>query len=227
MNGLVLLLPHGYEGQGPEHSNARPERFLQLCAQYNMQVVNCSTPAQLFHVLRRQLKRDFRKPLIIMTPKALLRHPKVFSPIRDFESSGFQEVLSDPYISVPTKVETCILCSGKIYYDLLEGRENLAPDKKAVAIVRLEQYYPFPEKQLIEMFKLYSKAKKFIWAQEEPRNMGAYTFLAPKLQELFQKIKREVSLSYGGRTERASPAIGNMQLHIQEQESVIQHCFLD
>ena len=227
MNGLVLLLPHGYEGQGPEHSNARPERFLQLCAQYNMQVVNCSTPAQLFHVLRRQMKRDFRKPLIVMTPKALLRHPKVLSPIRDFESSNFQEVLPDPYINVPTKVETCILCSGKIYYDLLEGRENLAPDKKAVAIVRLEQYYPFPEKQLMETLKLYSKAKKFTWAQEEPKNMGAYTFLAPKLQELFRQSKREVILTYGGRTERASPAIGNMQLHTQEQEAVIRSCFSD
>ena len=227
MNGLVLFLPHGYEGQGPEHSNARPERFLQLCAQYNMQVLNCSTPAQLFHALRRQIKRDFRKPLIVMTPKALLRHPKVTSSLQDFEFASFQEVLPDPHITVPTKVETCILCSGKIYYDLLEGKEKLAPNKKEIALIRLEQYYPFPDKQLIKVLSLYSKAKKLIWAQEEPQNMGAYAFIAPKLQMLLQKNKREMSLSYRGRTERASPAIGSMQLHIEEQEAVIRSCFLD
>lgn len=225
MSGIVLLLPHGYEGQGPEHSNARPERFLQLCAQNNIQVCNLTTPAQLFHALRRQVKRDFRKPLVVMSPKALLRHPKVVSAPEEFEKGHFFEVLADPELDNPRKVKRLILTSGKLFYELLEERSKQAQHED-VAIIRLEQYYPFPATQLLKAVKNFAKVEQVIWAQEEPKNMGAYTFLAPRLHELCVKaFGATVSFRYVGRSERASPAIGNMQLHVQEQEEIVKGCF--
>ena len=169
MAGLVLLLPHGYEGQGPEHSSARLERFLQLCAQENMQVAYPTTPSQIYHILRRQLKRDWRKPLVIMSPKSLLRHPKVISPLDELEKGSFREVITDPVAK--DGVKRAILCSGKIYYELLEEREKNHNDG-SVAILRVEQLYPLPTEQLAKELKGYGQLKSIIWAQEEPKNMG-------------------------------------------------------
>lgn len=226
MSGLVMLLPHGYEGQGPEHSNARPERFLQLCAQYNMQVCNLTTPAQFFHAIRRQVKRDFRKPLVIMSPKALLRHPSVVSSHEDLSQGHFREVLSDPGLDSPRKVKRCVLVSGKLFYDLLAEREKLA-NAEEVALIRIEQIYPFPGTQLLKVIRSFSKLEQVIWAQEEPKNMGSYFFVAPKLQELFQKnFSNSLTFRYVGRSERSSPAIGTAQLHKQEQEEIVKGCFI-
>lgn len=174
MNGLVLLLPHGYEGQGAEHSSGRMERFLESCADGNMMVVNCTTPANFFHVLRRQLAFDFRRPLVVFTPKSLLRHPKCVSTLEDLSTGRFQEVMDDPSAS-PKKVERVIFCQGKIYYELLEKKEELGADN--VAIVRIEQLHPLPEKQLNAILERYSNAKNHVWVQEEPVNMGAWGYL--------------------------------------------------
>ncbi|RYZ99019.1 MAG: 2-oxoglutarate dehydrogenase E1 component, partial [Proteobacteria bacterium] len=179
MTGLTMLLPHGYEGQGPEHSSARMERFLQMCAQDNMQVVYATTPAQIFHVLRRQVKRDFRKPLVIMSPKSLLRHPRVVSSLDDLVKGGFKEVIADAQASKEaSKVKRAVLCSGKIYYELLDEREKNQNDG-GTALIRVEQLYPFPADQIASAIKNYPNLKQIIWAQEEPKNMGAYTFVAP------------------------------------------------
>lgn len=226
MSGLVMLLPHGYEGQGPEHSSARLERFLQLCAQDNMQVCNITTPAQLFHALRRQTKRDFRKPLVIMSPKSLLRHPKVISPLANFTSGTFEEVLSD----VTTKaavVETLVLCSGKVYYDIAAEKEQLeGKGGEKVALVRVEQLYPFPEPKLQAVFKNYPKLKRVVWTQEEPKNMGAWAFVFPRLLELVHaSALKGVEVLYNGRTERASPATGNEKAHAYEQKEIVRGCF--
>jgi len=218
-NGLVLLLPHGYEGQGPEHSSARLERFLQLCAQHNIQVCNLSTPAQLFHALRRQVKRDFRKPLVIMSPKSLLRHPKVISSKKDLTDGVFNEVLFE----ANDKAERIIFCSGKLYYDLLAEKEE-TKDKK-VALVRVEQLYPYPEKEITKALKGFKNATSFVWAQEEPQNMGAYWYIAPKLRHSIADAKFSASLYYAGRTERSSPATGAPQVHKDEQNSIIKTCF--
>ncbi len=224
MTGLVLLLPHGYEGQGPEHSSARLERFLQLCAQENMQVAYPTTPAQLFHILRRQVKRDFRKPLVIMSPKSLLRHPKVISSLEELSKGAFQEVIPDALATKEaSSVKRVILCSGKIYYELLDEREKNQNDG-GTAIVRVEQLYPFPGEQIAQAVKSYPNLKQILWAQEEPRNMGAYTFVAPRLQELFAGLSG-ISFRYVGRTERASPAIGSPKVHQTEQSEIIKGCF--
>lgn len=223
MSGLVLLLPHGYEGQGPEHSSARLERFLQMCAQDNIQVCNMTTPAQLFHVLRRQMKRDIRKPLIIMSPKSLLRHPLVVSKIKDFTEGEFNEVLAD--VGAKAKdVESAILCSGKVYYDLLAAKENVAGQEK-VALIRTEQLYPFPAHRFSPIFKSYTKLKKLVWCQEEPKNMGAWTFMQPRLTELLTSLELNASLSYAGRTERASPATGSEKVHKFEQAELVQAAY--
>ena len=223
MAGLVLLLPHGYEGQGPEHSSARLERFLQLCAQDNMQVAYPSTPAQIFHVLRRQVKRDWRKPLVIMSPKSMLRHPKVISSLDELEKGSFKEMIPDP--SPRESVKKVILCTGKIYYELLEEREKNHKDG-TVAIVRVEQLYPFPLEQISKELKNYPNLKNIIWAQEEPKNMGSYSFVAPRLQEgLMELASRGIGFRYVGRTERASPAIGSPKVHQQEQTEIIKGCF--
>lgn len=225
-NGLTLLLPHGYEGQGPEHSSARLERFLQLCAQGNMQVCNLTTPANLFHVLRRQMKRDFRKPLVIMSPKSLLRHPKVVSGWKDLSQGGFHEVMADPKTTDLKKAETLVLCSGKLYYDLDEAREKTYKDSANVAIVRVEQLYPFPRVQLAPFLSGMPKLSRVVWAQEEPKNMGAYTYILPKLEHLVHELgKKNLRVEYVGRTERASPAVGSPYQHQKEQQAIIDMVF--
>jgi len=224
MSGLVLLLPHGYEGQGPEHSSARLERFLQMCAQDNIQVCNMTTPAQLFHVLRRQMKRDFRKPLVIMSPKSLLRHPLVISKVKEFTEGEFQEVLGDMNVKAKD-VESVIICSGKVYYDLLAAKEKTSGQEK-VALIRAEQLYPFPAHKFAPIFKSYPNLKKVVWCQEEPKNMGAWFFMQPRLTELLEEVASEkVSVSYAGRTERASPATGSEKVHQYEQAELVQNAY--
>ncbi len=222
-SGLVLLLPHGYEGQGPEHSSARLERYMQLCAQGNMQVCNITTPANLFHALRRQVKRDFRKPLIVMSPKSLLRHPKAVSSYQDFTEGRFQEVLEDPKLSDPSQIETLVLCSGKLYFDLDQARDNSEKDLSDKAIIRIEQLYPFPRTQLAPFISGFPKLKRVIWAQEEPRNMGAFSTIKPYIEELLEEIgKEKIKVEYVGRSYRASPAVGSTKVHIQEQNEIVE-----
>ncbi|MFN8944315.1 MAG: 2-oxoglutarate dehydrogenase subunit E1, partial [Pseudobdellovibrionaceae bacterium] len=222
MSGLVLLLPHGYEGQGPEHSSARLERFLQLFAQNNIQVCNLTTPAQIFHALRRQVKRDFRKPLIVMSPKSLLRHPKAVSQLSDFSDHGFQEVIGDSIVD-PTAVESLVFVSGKIYYELIEEREKNKNMK--VAIARLEQIAPFPEAHLAAEIRKYPNLKRVIWSQEEPKNMGSYQFVFFRFHEMFAKEKNRMALEYIGRPERSSPATGSIYRHKVEQAAIVAECF--
>ena len=215
-SGIVLLLPHGYEGQGPEHSSARPERFLQACAENNIQVANLTTPAQIFHALRRQMHRDFKKPLIIMSPKSLLRHPAAVSRIDDFTSGSFQEIIDDPVASA--KTSRVILCTGKVYYDLIEYREtNKIADS---AIIRLEQLYPLHRNRLSELFDKYGHDKRLIWCQEEPQNMGAWSWIAPQLEEIFGH--RAI---YAGRDAGASPAVGALAVHKMERAALLQDAF--
>jgi 2-oxoglutarate dehydrogenase E1 component len=221
MCGLVLLLPHGYEGQGPEHSSAKLERFLQLCAQNNMQVMNLTTPAQIFHALRRQIKRDFRKPMIVMSPKKLLRYPRAVSSLEDLANGGFQEVIPDTVDK--SKVDTVVFVSGKLYYDLLEEREK--NKKENVALVRLEQIYPFAAEQVAAVLKSYPKLKKLIWSQEEPKNMGAYQNVYFKFTELITQQGLKLEIKYVGRPERSSPATGSIYRHQVEQNEIIQGCF--
>ncbi|MDA9555024.1 2-oxoglutarate dehydrogenase E1 component [Pelobium sp.] len=214
-NGLVMLLPHGYEGQGPEHSSARVERFLELCAEYNMQVVNCTTPAQFFHVLRRQLTRGIRKPLIVFTPKSLLRYPKCVSPLADFTKNKFREVIDDVNVKA-AQVKRVLLCTGKIYYDLLEEQEKNS--RTDVALVRLEQMYPTPFKQLEKIREKYSQAE-FIWVQEEPENMGAWPFISRVFRKSafdFDVISRKAS---------SSPATGFAKQHAAEQAEIVTKAF--
>ena len=210
-SGLVLLLPHGWEGLGPEHSSARLERFLQLCAQDNIQVCNLTTPAQYFHLLRRQAKAKFRKPLIIMAPKSLLRHPLAVSDLKEMTAGTFKEVLEDPD---PVKsLRRILFCSGKIYYELLQKRREMK--KTDTAIVRLEQFYPFPEMQLKAVIQKYKRVRQFIWVQEEPENMGAWFFVRPRLEKLTGK-----PLEYIGRNAAASPATGFPSIYRKEQVGV-------
>jgi 2-oxoglutarate dehydrogenase E1 component len=216
MSGLVLLLPHGYEGQGPEHSSARLERFLQLCAEGNMQVCSPTTPAQFFHVLRRQMHRPFRKPLIVMTPKSLLRHERCRSPLDDFTAGGFRLVLDDSVGVAAERIQRVVLCSGKIYFDLLKGRDERGVDD--VALVRVEQLYPFPQAELQEVLARYRQAEDVMWVQEEPRNMGAWSFIEPRLQQILPGYR---GVTYGGRPEAASPATGSHRSHTREQEELI------
>jgi 2-oxoglutarate dehydrogenase E1 component len=224
MSGLVMLLPHGYEGQGPEHSSARLERFLQLAAQYNIQVCNLTTPAQVFHAFRRQIKRPFRKPLVIMSPKILLRHPKAVSSLNDFAKGSFQEVIEDSTCD-NSKVDTVLLCSGKIYYELLEERAK-KKDAHRFALVRLEQIYPFPFKRLAEVLKKFPKLKTLAWVQEEPKNNGAWTFVYFKIKELFDTEKiQKISIGYAGRDERSSPAVGSIHKHKLEQQAILEDAF--
>jgi 2-oxoglutarate dehydrogenase E1 component len=210
-SGLVMLLPHGYEGQGPEHSSARLERFLQLCAEDNMQVAYPSAPAQYFHVLRRQIKRDFRKPLILMTPKSLLRLKAAASPLEELISGRFQEVLDDTEAD-PARVRRVVLCSGKLYYELLERRAQ--EESGEVALLRVEQFYPFPEEQLRSALARYRKAREYVWAQEESQNMGAWTFMEPRLRAMGYGVE------YVGRDASASPATGSRQVHLREQKEI-------
>jgi 2-oxoglutarate dehydrogenase E1 component len=211
LSGLVLLLPHGWEGLGPEHSSARLERFLQLCAKDNIQVCNLTTPAQYFHLLRRQAKESYRKPLIIMTPKSLLRHPLAISEINELTSSEFREVLEDP--DDLTSVSCILFCSGKIYYELLQKRRELK--KNDFAIVRLEQFYPFPEAQIKTVLQKYKKARRFMWVQEEPENMGAWYFLRFRLENIVGK-----PMEYVGREAAATTATGYPNIYRKEQAAV-------
>lgn len=226
VSGLTMLLPHGYEGGGPEHSSARLERFLQSCAQANMQVVNITTPANFFHVLRRQVRRDFRKPLIVMSPKSLLRHPKVVSPLEELWSGQFHEVLPDPNMGEAKSVETLILCSGKLFYELDHYRQEVTKGRNDVAIVRVEQLYPFPRVQLTPFLNGFPKLSKVIWAQEEPRNMGAWSFMEPRLRDLLGELgRKKVEIQYVGRVDKASPAVGSPKLHEKEQGEILEKCF--
>jgi len=217
-SGIVLLLPHGYEGQGPEHSSARLERFLQACAEDNIQVCNLTTAGQYFHVLRRQMKRDFIKPLIIMTPKSLLRSEQAASRTEDFTRGNFSEILPGPEIGSPDKVDRIILCSGKVYYDLLGHRHEQGIEN--AALVRLEQLYPLAEEKLNATLEPFIKAKKIVWCQEESQNMGAWTYIEPRLRSL---LGREIL--YAGRNASASPAVGALAVHKREQNCVINEAF--
>lgn len=218
LSGLVMLLPHGMEGQGPEHSSARLERYLQLCAEDNMQVVNCTTPANFFHVLRRQLHTQWRKPLIVMTPKSLLRHKAAVSTLKDMETGTyFQKIIGDPVINTPSRV---VLCSGKIYYELLEERD--AKQSKDIAILRLEQYYPFPEESLFEELKSFSDIP-LVWCQEEPQNMGAWNFVDRRIEKVLKNLKNiHARPYYAGRPEAASPATGIAGRHEKEQAKLVE-----
>ena len=217
-SAIVLLLPHGYEGQGPEHSSARLERFLQLCAEENMQVCYPTTPAQYFHVLRRQMHRKYRKPLILMTPKSLLTHEQAVSTESDFTDSRFFEILADSEASAK-KVERVIFCSGKVYYDLIKYRkENNLTD--AAAIIRIEQLFPLYKDKVARLTKPLINAKKFIWCQEEPENMGAWTFILPQLLNLFPGY-----IHYAGRPASASPAAGTIQAHQAQQAALVKQAF--
>ena len=234
-SGLVMLLPHGYEGQGPEHSSARLERFLQLCSNDNMQVMNCTTPANYFHALRRQMHRDFRKPLIIMTPKSLLRHKYCVSNLKDFsKKNSFHRVLWDHAIDPQSKgfiklkktekIKKVILCSGKVYFDLLEAREKLKVDD--VVLYRIEQLYPFPAKTLVKELKPYAKNAIFYWCQEEPKNMGAWFSVRDYMQWTLDNIKaKNNQISYIGRSPDATPATGFAKRHISQQQEIINKVF--
>jgi 2-oxoglutarate dehydrogenase E1 component len=215
--GLTLFLPHGYEGQGPEHSSARLERYLQLCAEQNMQVCVPSNPAQMFHMIRRQALRPFRKPLVVMTPKSLLRHKLSVSALSDLSGGRFQLLIPEIDDIKAAKVERVVFCSGKVYYDLLEARRVAGVDD--VAIVRIEQLYPFPQTEYAETLAGYPNARDIIWCQEEPGNQGAWYQIRHRLQE---PLKQKHVLSYAGRAPSASTAAGYMQLHLQQQKALIQ-----
>lgn len=220
-NSIVLLLPHGYEGQGPEHSSARLERFLILCAEDNMQVCNVTTPSQYFHLLRRQIKHSMQKPLIIMTPKSLLRLPEARSPKEDFLKGKFEEFLDDNLINSADKIEKLILTSGKVFYDLLKFREkNKISD---TAIIRIEQYYPFNKDKLASILDKYKKAKEIVWVQEEPKNMGAWNFLTGRISELLKDNQKLICKS---RNESASPANGSAKITMQEQIELVKSAFI-
>ncbi len=229
-SGLVLLLPHGYEGQGPEHSSARLERFLQLCAGENIQVVNCTTPSNYFHVLRRQMHREFRKPLIIMTPKSLLRHKRCISNISEFISkSSFHRVLEDDAykkennlisLKKDNKIKKVVMCSGKIYYDLIEERERTKNND--TVFVRIEQLYPFPAKTLAKVLKKYKKAK-FIWCQEEPKNMGAWNTMRNYIERTLEMINfKDINVKYVGRSASSTTATGNANKHLAQQKEILE-----
>ncbi len=220
-SGLVLLLPHGYEGQGPEHSSARPERFLQLCAEDNMQVANCTTPANYFHILRRQMNRDFRKPLVLMTPKSLLRHKSAVSSLADFTGdSHFRRILSDPGGPRDEDVRRLVLCTGKVAYELIEARDRAGISD--VSIVRIEQLYPFPGEALLARLQRMTNLQEVVWAQEEPQNQGYWTHVEPRIErrlaEAGLKPKRPI---YAGRAASASPATGLAKRHAAEQAALI------
>ncbi len=215
MNGVTLLLPHGYEGSGPEHSSARIERFLQMCAEYNIVVTDITTSANLFHAFRRQLHWPFRKPLVNFSPKANLRHPGSFSPMKDFTAGGFQEVIDDAFVGRAEDVKKVLFCSGKIYFELAERQQK--DNRKDTAIVRLEQLYPLPVQQLEALYKKYSQAATWFWVQEEPLNMGAASFLQMNLK----------SINYGviSRQPSAATATGYSKVHAQEQAEIIETAF--
>ena len=215
--GLVMMLPHGYEGQGPEHSSARLERYLQLCAEHNIQVCVPSTPAQIFHLLRRQMLRNFRKPLVIMTPKSLLRKPEAVSGLNELAKGGFQTVIPEVDQLDPKSVKRVVACSGKVYYDLLIGRRERRLDD--IAIIRVEQLYPFPHKQFAAEMKRYPNAKEVVWCQEEPQNQGAWY----QTRHYFvENMREDQKLHYAGRPSSASPAVGYAAKHLEQQKALVE-----
>jgi 2-oxoglutarate dehydrogenase E1 component len=218
-SGLVLLLPHGYEGQGPEHSSARIERFLTLSAGDNLQVVNATTAAQYFHVLRRQVRRPVRRPLVIFTPKSLLRARHARSPIVDLETGRFREVLDDPGVADPASVRRVILCSGKVAYDATAHRDEHG---LPVAVVRVEQLYPWPEMLVLDTVSRYSSARDVVWLQEEPENMGPWNFVHGRLHRL---LRGEYTLRHVSRPESASPASGSQTVHQRQQADILLRAF--
>ena len=228
MSGLVMLLPHGFEGQGPEHSSARLERFLQMCAQDNWIIANCSTPANYFHILRRQIHRSFRKPLVMMTPKSLLRHKMCISEAADFtEGSSFHRVLwddaqkgnSDLTLKPDSEIRRVVLSSGKVYYDLLEARDTQGLDD--VYLMRLEQFYPFPAMSLLKELQRFPNAD-LVWCQEEPKNQGAWSFIEPNLEWILGRLKgKTLRPRYVGRTASASPATGLASQHKAQQQALV------
>ena len=211
MNDLVVLLPHGYEGQGPEHSSARMERYLTLAAENNLQIANCTTPANFFHLLRRQLHRPFRKPLIVFTPKSLLRHPLCVSPVGDFTLGKFKEVIDDVSVD-PEQVNKVVFCNGKLYYDLLAEREKL--NNNRIALIRIEQLYPFPLQQILAINARYKKAKTHIWTQEEPANMGAWNFI-------YESLANQIPVKLIARPASGSPATGSGKFHVIRQQKIL------
>jgi 2-oxoglutarate dehydrogenase E1 component len=225
MSGLVLLLPHGFEGQGPEHSSGRPERFLQLCAEDNLQIVNCTTPAQYFHVLRRQLRRPYRCPLVIFTPKSLLRAARCTSRVEELANGRFQVVIDDSAVRDPKAVRHLLLCWGKVYYDLVAHREKRDGVREGeargdVAIVRIEQLYPWPAEELARLRDRYAAAERLVWVQEEPANMGGWEFVRELLREIWQR-----EFSYAGRSAAASPAVGSQRVHHEELAAFLAAAF--
>ncbi|TFG38981.1 MAG: 2-oxoglutarate dehydrogenase E1 component, partial [Chromatiales bacterium] len=214
--GLTMFLPHGYEGQGPEHSSARLERFLQLCAEHNIQVCIPSTPAQMFHMIRRQQVRTYRKPLIVLTPKSLLRHKMSVSPIRDLSTGRFELIIPEIAAFSVEKIQRLVFCSGKVYYDLLESRETHGI--KDVALIRVEQLYPFPVDEYAELIARHAHVKEIVWCQEEPLNQGAWYQIKHRLQEPLQSHQE---LYYAGRPSAAAPASGIFKIHLQQQQALV------
>jgi 2-oxoglutarate dehydrogenase E1 component len=219
MNGLVLLLPHGFEGQGPEHSSARLERFLQLCADDNIQVCNATTAAQYFHLLRRQVRREVRKPLVLFTPKAPLRMKESRSVIDDLTTGSFEEVLDDPKVTDRDAVRRMVFCSGKVAWDAMAERDRRAAP---AAVIRVEQLYPFPSARLIELLALYPNARDLVWLQEEPENMGAWNFVEARTWRLKE---RGYHLRHVSRVESGSPATGTKAIHDQELADLMDETF--
>jgi 2-oxoglutarate dehydrogenase E1 component len=224
MSGLVMLLPHGFEGQGPEHSSARIERFLQMCADDNFHIANCTTPAQYFHLLRRQMRRNYRAPLVVFTPKSLLRHAQATSRPEELARGSFRTVLTDERaLLAPSAVQRIIFSSGKVYYDLAAEREQRWPEGDSpVALVRVEELYPWPEQALAETVQAFSSADRVVWAQEEPANMGAWTFVRERIQGVLHPHQQ---LAYAGRRESASPAAGSQRIHREEQAKLVAVAF--
>ena len=218
--GLTMLLPHGYEGQGPEHSSARLERFLQLCAEYNIQVCVPTTPSQIFHIIRRQAIRPMRRPLIIMSPKSLLRHKQATSTLEELANGSFKTVLPESSEAIEaSKVKRIILCSGKVYYDLINRREELAKDD--VAVIRLEQLYPFPYADLESELEQYKNVESLVWCQEEPKNQGAWHANRHRMNRVLEKLYPELKIRFAGRISSAAPAAGYMSIHVEEQEALV------
>jgi 2-oxoglutarate dehydrogenase E1 component len=214
--GLVMLLPHGFEGQGPEHSSARLERYLQLCAEQNIQVVVPSTPAQCFHMLRRQMKRGFRKPLVAMSPKSLLRHRLAVNSLEDLTEGHFQEIIPEIDAHDPAKITRVVACSGKVFYDLLEARRERKLEQ--VAIIRIEQLYPFPQALYNQTLDQYPQLTEIVWCQEEPKNQGAWY---QTLHHLERGLKPQQKVIYAGRDPLASPAVGYYSVHVEQQQKLV------
>ncbi|MBA1194340.1 2-oxoglutarate dehydrogenase E1 component [Pseudomonas entomophila] len=221
--GLTMLLPHGYEGQGPEHSSARLERYLQLCAEHNIQVCVPTTPAQIYHLLRRQVIRPLRKPLVVLTPKSLLRHKLAVSTLEDLAEGSFQTVIPEVDTLDPAKVERLVLCSGKVYYDLLEKRR--AEGREDTVILRIEQLYPFPEDDLVEILAPYTQLKHAVWCQEEPMNQGAWYSSQHHMRRILNRLDPSLVLEYAGRDASAAPACGYASMHAEQQERLLQAAF--